>query len=335
MTSASFTEQLANLPTVDVMYFVIAATLIRLSLIHLRIVAGRPWAEFIESAVIAVVLVFLLIRPFVVKAYFIPSPSMVPTLLGKNGSGDRILVNNLAYRLGSPHHDNVVVFIPPPQATEGSTDEEPPGVPIVFIKRLIAEPGDVIQVKAGRIMVNSQEFSHYYLRRKLIESNYFGNDSMEPDTQADHHIKFTKNAVLVDQQPIPNTKIAEMLTSMPDAKVRIEPGETILNGHVLDEPFIAEDPDYDMQLYKGQPLKFDPQAGDSNYRYDGVAISKEEYDLDHASAPEALPPHTYFMMGDNRNDSKDSTEWGPLDVQHVVGKAQFIFWPLTRIRAIH
>ena len=59
---------------------------------------------------IAVALVFLIIRPFILQAFYIPSPSMEPTLLGKDNSGDRILVNKFEYRTEKPHRDDVVVF---------------------------------------------------------------------------------------------------------------------------------------------------------------------------------------------------------------------------------
>ena len=57
--------------------------------------------EFADSALIAVLLVFCLIRPFVVQAFFIPSTSMETTLL----THDRILVNKLVYRFRHPSEE--------------------------------------------------------------------------------------------------------------------------------------------------------------------------------------------------------------------------------------
>ena len=48
----------------------------------------------------------LLIKSFLVQAFFIPSPSMHPTLQ----EGDRVLVNKLAYRFGEPERGDVIVF---------------------------------------------------------------------------------------------------------------------------------------------------------------------------------------------------------------------------------
>ncbi len=46
--------------------------------------------------------------------------------------------------------------------------------------------------------------------------------------------------------------------------------------------------------------------------------------------PVPVPEGTLFMMGDNRNDSRDSRFWGPLDKDLIIGKAIVRFWPLNR-----
>ena len=86
-------------------------------LVFLRIVWGlweeapyrRFAAEALDSALIAFILVFVLVRPFVVQAFFIPSPSMVPTLRER----DRILVNRFIYSLTAPQRGDVIVFHAP------------------------------------------------------------------------------------------------------------------------------------------------------------------------------------------------------------------------------
>ena len=99
---------------------------------------GRAFTvELLDSGMIAFLLVFLLIRPFVVQSFFIPSGSMIPTLI----PGDRILVNKFVYHMNPPCRGDVVVFDAPPQALRGDPRKD-------FVKRLIGLPGDRIQVKA-------------------------------------------------------------------------------------------------------------------------------------------------------------------------------------------
>ncbi|MBF2055369.1 MAG: signal peptidase I [Candidatus Sericytochromatia bacterium] len=47
--------------------------------------------------------------------------------------------------------------------------------------------------------------------------------------------------------------------------------------------------------------------------------------------PTHIPENHYFMMGDNRNNSKDSRAWGSMPRENVIGKAFFRFWPMSRL----
>ncbi len=44
-----------------------------------------------------------------------------------------------------------------------------------------------------------------------------------------------------------------------------------------------------------------------------------------------IPPDHFFMMGDNRGESADSREWGPVPEEWIVGNAFFTYWPPRRI----
>jgi signal peptidase I len=94
--------------------------------------------ELLDSGLIAFVLVFMLIRPFVVQAFYIPSESMEPTLL----KHDRSRVNKFIYRLNDPQRGDIIVFEAPPQALFGSDRKD-------FVKRLIGLPGDNIRIRRG------------------------------------------------------------------------------------------------------------------------------------------------------------------------------------------
>lgn len=48
-------------------------------------------------------------------------------------------------------------------------------------------------------------------------------------------------------------------------------------------------------------------------------------------APVKIPPHEYFMLGDNRQFSKDSTYFGPIERSTMVGRVFVRIWPLNRI----
>lgn len=100
----------------------------------------------------AVGLMLLAARSSLADHYYVPSGSMEPTL----AVGDRLVVNKLAYdlrvpftarsllRLGQPARGDVAVLTSPQDGT-------------VLVKRVVAVPGDVVEVREGRVVLNGQE----------------------------------------------------------------------------------------------------------------------------------------------------------------------------------
>ena len=110
---------------------------------------GEEDKDWLISIVVAVVLAFL-IRQFVVELYIVDGPSMRPTLQ----SQQRLVVNKFIYRFRAPEKGEILVFQYP---RDPSRD---------FIKRVIAVPGDTVEIKDGRVLVNDQVLSEDYILEK-------------------------------------------------------------------------------------------------------------------------------------------------------------------------
>jgi signal peptidase I len=123
--------------------------------------------DYLKVIIVAFIIVFGFIRPFVVEAYRIPSRSMEDTLL----IGDRILVCKFMYGIKipgvkhrlfdfhKPQRGDVFVFVPPHDRKHN------------FIKRLVAVSGDTVETKnLGRDLyingklVNDREYTKHTLR---------------------------------------------------------------------------------------------------------------------------------------------------------------------------
>jgi signal peptidase I len=58
-------------------------------------------------------------------------------------------------------------------------------------------------------------------------------------------------------------------------------------------------------------------------------------EFDHESYPlQVVPPDQYFVLGDHRNSSNDSRDWGFVPEQNIFGEAVFRYWPLSRLGLI-
>jgi signal peptidase I len=172
----------------------------------------------------------LLIQAFLVKPFRIPSESMVPTL----EINQRVLVDRVSFRFSDPSRGDIVVFKPPKGADLNTCgvnhpDNQPCPKPTPgksetnFIKRIVAEPGDRLSVRQGRVYID---------------------------------------------------------------------------GERQDEEFARISAD--------------------------CATCNMEKEI-------TIPPDHYFMMGDNRGESADSREWGPVPKKWIIGNAFATYWPPKRI----
>jgi signal peptidase I len=99
--------------------------------------------------------------------------------------------------------------------------------------------------------------------------------------------------VIVFQYPQDPTKdFIKRCIGTPGDVVEVSGTHVIVNGDTLVEPYARFE---DQPWHKDQP-------------------------------PLKIPPHQYFMMGDNRDNSNDSRYWGTVDMDLVKGRAMFIYW---------
>jgi signal peptidase I len=93
----------------------------------------------------------LVIKTFIFQAFYIPSPSMVPTL----EVHDRVLVNKLSYHLHAVHRGDIVVFKAPPGVESADIQD--------LVKRVIGLPGDTVEGRGGHIYIDGRLLKEPYL----------------------------------------------------------------------------------------------------------------------------------------------------------------------------
>ena len=137
--------------------------------------------------------------------------------------------------------------------------------------------------------------------RVLVQNYKVEGFSMEP-TLADgqyllinkvgmHFHQPERGDIIVFRYPLdPSKSFVKRVIGVPGDTVEVRNQQTIVDGHVLAEPYIKS-------AENGQV------------------------------APVVVPPGDYFVMGDNRNNSSDSRSWGMLPTSDVIGMAWVSYWP--------
>jgi signal peptidase I len=181
---------------------------------HSRAGRARSWAgrrpkpaakkrSFLRELpiLVAVALVLsLVVKTFLVQAFFIPSESMEQTLHGCDGcTGDRILVDKLSYRLHTPKPGDIVVFRGP---TSWSPEAPPAsggmlyrigglfGLPQSsekdFVKRIVAVGGQKVACcdRRGRVTVDGKPIKEPY----IYQNSPTGERSFGPVTVPEHRL---------------------------------------------------------------------------------------------------------------------------------------------------
>jgi len=122
------------------------------------------WFAEVGIVIVVAVVIAVVLRTFIVGTYSIPSGSMEPTL----NINDRILVNKLAYHLGSIHRADIVVFTTPPTEHCG-------GPPVNdLVKRVVGLPGDTISLSGGYVYVNGTRLAQPWLPTAVQKETFPG-----------------------------------------------------------------------------------------------------------------------------------------------------------------
>ena len=346
--------------------------------------AFREWLDSVAFAVVAATL----IRFFVFEAYTIPTPSMESSLM----VGDFLFVSKLHYGVRTPKtplqlpltHQKIwftdipsylrwldlpifrlpgfssvkqgdaVVFNVPNYEEDG---DAPVDLRTFYVKRCVATPGDVLEVRDQQVIVNGKamenpvrlqhpifmktkenledKFFEEYGIRNSPEASYDSADWLplaEPDSQNvlwGYKLN-TSKAMMEEIQALPFKKSFDV-NLFKDPKgitfIDIFPHDTTLFKWNRDfyGPLKVPAKGLTVPLTPGNVALYSEAIqkyeGNKNVVVNGYQITIEGK----AITSYTFKQDYYFMMGDNRHNSADSRFWGFVPSDHIVGKAFFVW----------
>jgi signal peptidase I len=346
--------------------------------------AFREWLDSVAFAVVAATL----IRFFVFEAYTIPTPSMESSLM----VGDFLFVSKLHYGVRTPKtplqlpltHQKIwftnipsylrwldlpiyrlpgfssvkqgdaVVFNVPNFEEDG---DAPVDLRTFYVKRCVATPGDVLEVRDqqvivnGKAMENPERMQHpiFMKTKENLEEKFFEEYGIRNAPDASYDSADWLPLAEPDSQNVlwgykMNTSKAMM------EEIQALPFKKSFDTNLFKDPkgvtFIDIFP-HDTTLYKWNrdfygPLKV-PAKGltvpmtpgnvalysEAIQKYEGnknVVVNGYQISIDgKVITSYTFKQDYYFMMGDNRHNSADSRFWGFVPSDHIVGKAFFVW----------
>jgi len=166
------------------------------------------------------------------------------------------------------------------------------------IRRIINEAVQTIALALLMFLVINFLSARIRVDGRSMEPNFHDGDYVIVNRLAFRLGELQRGDVIVFPYPINREEdYIKRVIGLPGDSISIRDGVVILNDSVLDEDYLDMLPRGDM-------------------------------------AERVVPEGHAFVMGDNRNDSSDSRIWGPLNVEDIIGKAVFRYWPIADIGSV-
>jgi signal peptidase I len=149
----------------------------------------------------------------------------------------------------------------------------------------------------------------FFVIRFAIQNYRVEGPSMQPGLTSDQYVLINKLAylfhppqrgdVIVFHWPVDTSKdFIKRIIGVPGDVISYDSTSVRVNGVLLNEPYVKTEFSSTASVYK-------------------------------------VKPNEYFVMGDNRQLSDDSRDWGPVPFNYIVGKAVVVYWPLTSWKLIN
>ncbi|MFH1749495.1 MAG: signal peptidase I [bacterium] len=202
--------------------------------------------------------------------------------------------------LGSPSSlDSGPPYPPtPPEQPENTTVTALKGVGQVILEFVIT----LVIIFVISLVIRMYVLQPFVVDGQSMEPSFHNSNYLLTEKVSNHFSDYQRGEVIVFQSPTEGVNLIKRIIALPGERIVIEKGEvTIYSG-------------------RNQDIKINENyiAADENGKYDRIDVSLKNDEL--------------FVMGDNRGNSRDSREFGPISKNSIIGKVWLIILPITDIQ---
>lgn len=175
--------------------------------------------------------------------------------------------------------------------TSVTESEAPPAIARpVFGRSLLREIVETLLLTAVIYGAVNLTTGRFRIEGPSMEPTLYQNERVVVDKVSYRLGDPRRGDIVVFNYPLATEKdFIKRVIGLPGDQIDVVAGRVFVNGQELTEPYIFEAPAYD----------------------------------DHRQ----LGPEQFYVLGDHRNSSSDSHNWGPLDRKYLIGRAVLIYWP--------
>ena len=126
--------------------------------------------------------------------------------------------------------------------------------------------------------------------------------------------------IIIFRYPVDSTQtFIKRVVGLPGDRLRLSNKQLIRNGEPVKEPYVTHKTSY-LDDYRDH---FPAGAPPSQFSYRQTELMLDNHTTDGVVV---VPPDTFFVLGDNRDQSLDSRYWGFVPVENVIGQPMMVYW---------
>jgi len=199
--------------------------------------------------------------------------------------------------------DELATFDTPAQNRKGAFREwiESLLFTIIFVLVFTSYVAQATQVPTESMKPTILVGDHFFLDKITFPANY-------PAVIRRYlpHRSVSRGDIIAFKSPTDgNIPFVKRVIGLPGDSIEIHSKSVYVNGDKLDEPYKIH---VDSTVYNSDPWTPEELKVRDNY------------------GPVRVPPNSYFVMGDNRDNSNDSRYWGFVTWDEIIGKPLFVYW---------